>query len=131
MRKAISLTSGLAGSSKKATERCSSDMLMRTILLPSTLDTVPEDPLSQRLFCSVCIRLLHDLLENGVVLVDEGNCVTGALFQALDKWPPKFRKRGKELLTRLRALNRFVKVPADYVLSSICRAAPCQHCLGI
>jgi hypothetical protein len=106
-------------------------MLLRSVLLKSVLAAVPQDLVSQRLFCGIVIGILNDLAENCVVLVDEHNLTTGELFEAARRWPIKFRPSVLKLLTLLRTRHRFVKVASGYALADNCVELTCKHCIGI
>lgn len=105
-------------------------MLFRILLSPSVFSEIPKEDYPQKLFCALVIRLLHDLTENCVILVDDTKIfkmITNALE---DKWPIKFRKPAKELLRKLREENRIVKVPG-YCISPDISTECCQHLSGI
>ena len=107
-------------------------MLIKIILLPSALSQLPQDQSNTGLFCNNAINFLDDLCENCIILVDNDNITTSDLFETVrGEWPQKYRKRGQELLTRLRHLKRFVKIAGGYTLSEKCSEISCQHCIGI
>ncbi|GET42903.1 hypothetical protein MiSe_77210 [Microseira wollei NIES-4236] len=120
--------SGLVDSLKKTSTRFSSKMLGRTILLPSVLRTNYE---SQAADYSMVIRLLQDIENNGVVLVDDTNCIRASLLQDIPKWPPKFRKKAEVVLKSLKKKNRFVEVSLKEEVTATCKNKPCQKCIRI
>ena len=122
------MTSGPTGSLKKTLTRFFSNMLVRTILLPSVLKTHPEN---QSAHYAVVIRLLQDLENNGVVLLDDTQCIRASLLQDISKWPVKFRKKAEVLLTTLKKKNRFVEVPLKNEVQATCKNKPCQQCIRI
>jgi hypothetical protein len=95
------------------------------------LGSIPSDPSTQRFFYSAGIGLLYDLALAGVLIVDSGNCISSELFTAVDKWPVKYRKRAKELLTKLRVTNRIVKTADGYELAGTCPIESCKHGVAI
>ncbi|MCL1469147.1 hypothetical protein [Argonema antarcticum] len=103
-------------------------MLVRTILLPSVLKANPEN---QSVHYGMMIGLLQDLEKNGVVLLDETNCIKAALFQDIGNLPVKFRKKAEVLLKDLKKKNRFVELSLPDVFKPICKNKPCQQCIRI
>ncbi len=122
------MTSGQTDSLKKTLTRFFSNMLVRTILLPSILTSIPEDRAS---FYSLAIKLLQELEKTAVILVDDQECIKKALSQRIGQWPVKFRKPAQVLLEELDKKNRIVKVPLNSEIQSICRNEPCQHGIRI
>ncbi len=116
------------GSLKKTLTRFFSNMLVRTILLPSVLRANPEN---QPAHYGMVIRLLQDLKKNGVVLLDDTNCIRASLLQDIPKWPVKFRKKAEVLLTELKKKNRFVEVSLKDEVQATCKNKPCQQCIRI
>ena len=107
-------------------------MLLVSAILATAFEAVPVEEKAQRLYCNAIIAILHDLAENCVVLVDEGNVITGKLFDAAHSWPLKYRTDVLTLLTLLRTRNRFVKIPATlYEKHEHCSQEPCKHAVGI
>ncbi len=122
------MTSGPTGSLKKTLTRFFSNMLVRTILLPSVLKTHPEN---QPADYGMVIRLLQDLENNGVVLLDDTQCIRASLLQDISKWPVKFRKKAEVLLTTLKKKNRFVEVSLKGEVQATCKNKPCQQGIRI
>jgi hypothetical protein len=103
-------------------------MLVRIILLPSTLTSIPED---RATYYSLAIKLLQELEKTGVILVDDKECIKTALSQRIHQWPVKFRKPVQVLLEELDKKNRIVKVPLNSEIQSTCGNEPCQQCIRI
>jgi len=103
-------------------------MLVRIILLPSTLTSIPDDRAS---FYSLAIKLLQELKKTGVILVDNEDCIKTNLAQRVRQWPVKFRKPAQVLLEELDKKNRIVKVPLNSEIQSTCGNEPCQQCIRI
>jgi hypothetical protein len=103
-------------------------MLVRTILLPSILRANPEN---QPAHYGMVIRLLQDLEKNGVMLLDDTNCIRASLLQDIPKWPVKFRKKAEVILTALKKKNRFVEVSLKDEVQATCKNKPCQQCIRI
>jgi hypothetical protein len=122
------LTSGLVDSLKKTSTRYSINMLVRIILLPSTLTSIPDDRVS---FYSLAIKLLQELKNTGVILVDNEDCIKTTLAQRVHQWPIKFRKPAQVLLEELAKKNRIVQVPVNSEIQSTCSNEPCQQCIRI
>ncbi len=122
------MTSGPTGSLKKTLTRFFNNMLVRTILLPSVLKTHPDN---QSPHYAMVIRLLQDLENNGVVLLDDTQCIKASLLQDISKWPVKFRKKAKVLLTTLKNKNRFVEVSLKGEVQATCKNKPCQQGIRI
>lgn len=103
-------------------------MLVRTILLPSVFTSIPKEQAS---LYSLVIRLLQDLEKNGVVLMDDNNCIKAALSQGVHKWPQKFRKNAQELLVQLEKKNRLVELSLNGAgaTESTCGEPPCHSCI--
>ncbi len=120
--------SGPTGSLKKTLTRFFSNMLVRTILLPSVLKAYPEN---QPAHYGMVIRLLQDLENNGVVLLDDTQCIRESLLQDISKWPLKFRKKAEVILMTLKKKNRFVEVPLKNEVHATCKNKPCQQCIRI
>jgi hypothetical protein len=128
MKKATLLMSGLVDFLKKTSTRFSSKMLVRTILLPSVLRANSEN---QTADYGMVIRLLQDIEKNGVLLVDDTNCIKASLLQDIPKWPVKFRKKAEVLLKSLKKKNRFVEVSLKDEVTATCKNKPCQQCIRI
>lgn len=111
---------------KKTLTRFFTNMLVRTILLPSVFTSIPQDQAS--LYNSV-IRLLQDLEKNGLVLIDDNNCIKQALSQGVSKWPLKFRKPALVLLEQLKKKNRLVELSLNSKIEANCVAAQCHNCI--
>jgi len=77
------------------------------------------------------IRLIQDIEKNGVVLVDDTNCIRASLLQDIPKWPVKFRKKAEVLLKSLKKKNRFVEVSLKDVVTATCKNKPCQQSIRI
>jgi hypothetical protein len=77
------------------------------------------------------IRLLQDLEKNGVMLLDDTNCIRASLLQDIPKWPVKFRKKAEVILTALKKKNRFVEVSLKDEVQATCKNKPCQQCIRI
>ncbi|MBD1923243.1 hypothetical protein H6F77_19520 [Microcoleus sp. FACHB-831] len=118
--------SGQTGSLKKTLTRFSTNMLVRTILLPSVFTSIPEDQAS--LYNSV-ISLLQNLEKNGVILIDDNNFIKTAMSEGVDKWPLKFRKPALVLLEQLKKKNRLVELSLNSKIEANCIAAPCHNCI--
>lgn len=118
--------SGQTGSLKKTLTRFSTNMLVRTILLPSVFTSIPEDQAS--LYNSV-ISLLQNLEKNGVVLIDDNNCIKQALSQGVSKWPVKFRQKAQKLLVELNKKGRLVELSLNGEMKSSCGEPPCHNCM--
>jgi hypothetical protein len=103
-------------------------MLVRIILLPSILTSIPEDRAS---FYSLAIKLLQELEKTGVILVDDKECIKTALSQRIRQWPVKFRKPVQVLLEELWKNHRFVEVSLTSDIQSSCRRKQCQQCIKI
>ena len=106
-------------------------MLLRTILLPSVLESIPEDELAQKLFCNSQIQLLRDLTDNCVILIDKNPDIKKEIYSAIDKWPVKFRRPAKEILKLLNSDNRFVNPTVEYSRCENCNNPRCQTCIGM
>ncbi len=113
---------------KKTLTRFFSNMLVRTILLPSVLRANPENPSAHY---GMVIRLLQDLEKNGVVLADDTNCIRASLLQDIAKWPLNFRKKAEVILKTLKKKNRFVEVSLKDEVQATCKNKPCQQCIRI
>ncbi len=113
---------------KKTLTRFFSNMLVRTILLPSVFTSIPKD---QAGLYSLTIKLLQELEKTGVILVDDKSCIKIALSQGVSKWPEKFKKPAQKLLKQLWKNHRFVEVPLIGEIQSICRTEPCQQCIRL
>ncbi len=122
------MTSGLTGSLKKTSTRFFSKMLVRTVFLPSVLTSITED---QPSLYRLAIILLGTLEKNGLILVDDNECIQTSLTQGIDEWPQNFRKEAKVLLKRLSEKNRFVKVSLRDESQPTCAKKPCFHCIKI
>jgi hypothetical protein len=103
-------------------------MLVRIILLPSTLTSIPED---RATYYSLAIKLLQELKKTGVILVDNEDCIKTTLAQKVRQWPVKFRKPAQVLLEELDKKNRIVQVSLNSEIQSACRNEPCQQCIRI
>jgi hypothetical protein len=103
-------------------------MLVRTVLLPSVLASIPEE---QPSLYRLAIILLETLEKNGLILVDDNECIQKFLVQEIDEWPQKFRKEAKVLLKRISDKNRFVKVSLRDEIQSTCAKKTCSYCIKI
>lgn len=107
-------------------------MLLLTITSPSIFDLSAYSGTDKGLYCSLVIGVLHDLLENGIILVDEKNVVLKEISSLISTWPIKYRKKCQQLIRDLQYRNRFVQFSqADYTLKTTCNKQFCQHCIGI
>lgn len=122
------MTSGQTASLKKTLTRFFSNMLVRTVLLPSVLTSIPEDRAS---FYSLAIKLLQELKKTGVILVDDKDCIKTTLAQRIGQWPVKFRKPAQVLLEELDKKNRIVEVALKSEVQSTCGNTPCKECMRI
>lgn len=103
-------------------------MLVRTILLPSVFRENSETSIPNY---SLIIRFLQDLKNNGIVLVDDTDCVLAAMREDINKWPLKFRKKAKELLIVLEKKDRFVQISLKKEVQANCNNQQCQQCIKI
>lgn len=106
-------------------------MLLRTLHIPRLYADPPDDSENTRMYCSLMLGLLQDTLENCVLFVDIENQMTREMFCGLEKWPWGYRQAAKELLTRMRQRNRFVKVDPHHTVAPNCRDWACQHAVSI
>jgi len=106
-------------------------MLLLTMHLPRLYSDLPVNEAGARQHCSQMLALLRDVERNCVLLVDEGNIMTGEMFAGAHKWPQKYRKKGQELLRELGNRRRMVKVGNDATMEVACSAPGCQHAVGI
>jgi|GEM_PF-1937803 len=103
-------------------------MLLRVVIIPSIF--IPRNDKNPWYFNTI-ISLLQDLLKTCVVLVDKDCCIMNALYEAVNKWPEKFRKKAQSLLKQLYKTNRIIEVDSKEILALACINNPCQHCIGI
>ncbi len=103
-------------------------MLMRIILLPSVVSTIPENQIGVYI---LTIKLLQELEKNGIILVDDRNSIKTALSEGISKWPEKFRIPAQKLLKQLWKKNRFVEVSLHEDLPIHCENKICQPCIKI
>ncbi len=122
------MTSGQTDSLKKTLTRFFSNMLVRTVLFPSVLTSITED---QPSLYRLAIILLVTLEKNGLILVDDNECIQTSLTKGIDEWPQKFRKEAKVLLKRLSEKNRFVKVSLRDESQPTCAKKICHYCIKI
>lgn len=101
-------------------------MLLNTVILPPTMEPLPEDGPAQKAFCNAGIGLLYDLAVNCLVLVDQDGTIEYDLRGTLEKWPPKFQPRAQELIKRLYKSNRFVPVRRRFENSVACSVRSCK-----
>ena len=111
-------------------------MLFRTVLLPSALSSIPAAPEAAELFFPSAIRLLQDLAENCVLLIDnrrKGYLLLGfaALHVAIEKWPEKFRIPASKAIQILEKRRRIVVVNEKYDTCDGCSLTDCQHAIGV
>lgn len=103
-------------------------MLVRTVLLPSVFTAIPENESS---LYRVVITLLETLAKNGLILVDDQECIQKLLIAGIEEWPQKYRKQVKVALKRLNEKNRFVKVYIKNESLLTCINKPCDQCIQI
>jgi hypothetical protein len=106
-------------------------MLVDTMILPSAIDVAASGAANENLLCSAGITLMSDVAKCGSVLVDNANITIGALGDAIDRWPMKFKIRGQALMARLQQTHRFIPVKSQYQASIICAPLACKDCVGI
>jgi hypothetical protein len=97
-------------------------MLVRTILLPSIFRVNPEKSHAEY---GMVIRFLQNLEKNGIVLVDDTDCIL-AYGEDIKKWPQKFRTKAQELLIALRKKDRFVEKSLNDQVQANCQNPQCQ-----
>jgi hypothetical protein len=59
------------------------------------------------------MRLLRDILDHGLILVDREKKLLRAIIENLDEWPIEYRADVKRLLVMLKDLKRIVVLDAD------------------
>lgn len=101
-------------------------MLTRTILLPSIFGVNPEKSNAEY---SMVIRFLQDLEKNGIVLVDDTQCIRSAILQNIEKWPQKYRNSAQTVLKVLKKNGRFVEMSLNDKEQSDCKNKQCQQCI--
>jgi hypothetical protein len=101
-------------------------MLTRTILLPSVFRGNPEKSNAEYL---IVIGFLLDLEKNGVVLVDDTECILAAIRKNINKWPPKYRPKAQKLLEKLEKKNRFIEMSLNDEVQAKCKNQQCQQCI--
>ena len=106
-------------------------MLLQTTVPPQLLSGMPADPLSQKLFCNLWLGLLYDCVESCVLVLPGNHVAESDYLTALAAWPPKYQKRGQELLTMLRQRRRFVPSELAYVPAATCADPACQAFIGV
>lgn len=101
-------------------------MLFETIHIPAVYFDLPNDEDTTNIYCSMLIAILHSTLRNCVVLVDENGVIEKDLAYAIKEWPPKFSKKGMELMELLKKRDRFVPTKLfREALSSTCVHKSC------
>lgn len=105
-------------------------MIFRTCLSPRVFD--PEVHGDSDTYFPLALTLLKDVEENCVVLVDSEpeRTTTKGLHDYLAKWPVKYRKPAKEILSRMLERKRFVPV-SGYLPAPSCGNLPCRYSIGI
>lgn len=101
-------------------------MLVRTILLPSVFRVNPEKSNADY---SLIIRFLQDLENNGILLVDDAECILTAMQEDINKWPERFRKKAQKLLIALQKKGRFVEMSLNNEVQAHCQNQQCQLCI--
>lgn len=105
-------------------------MIFRTCLSPRVFD--PELHGDSDTYFPLALTLLRDFEENCVILVDSERerTTTKGLHEYLAKWPVKYRKPAKEILSRMLERKRFVPV-AGCLSAPSCGSMPCRYSIGI
>jgi hypothetical protein len=112
-------------------------MLLRTVLLPSVLSSIPANPDAAELFFPLVIRLLQDLSENCTIVVDDRNTSGGIpigvadLYTAIEKWPEKFRIPASKAIQALQKAKRVVVIGAAPEPREECVLPECRHIIGL
>jgi hypothetical protein len=101
-------------------------MLTRAILLPLIFSTNHSEFNNN---CVLLIRLLQDLLETGVIIVDDQGLVTKAIFQELSGWNQRDKTQAQILLKKLSKMNRFVEISLERTTKDAVCQELCQCCI--
>jgi len=97
-------------------------------------DTVVGNPGGSKYFFSTCIRLLQDILDNGVILLDqniERSVIQSEINAYVGKWPQEYRTKAQELLKQLNTRHRLVVADAALLGNDGNTAIGCRHALAI
>ncbi len=101
-------------------------MLIRIILSPSSL-------ICNQAVDSALISLLEHLQETGIVMIDDQNCIKGALYQEIKKLPTNVKYKDKlvKIFKQLKDKNRFSEFSIQGTIPSNCQDKPCQYCIKL
>ncbi len=107
-------------------------MLFRTIHIPAVYTLPPSGGAHELIHCSLLLLILEGFVGNGLILVDETGQIRKAISDAVQNWPPDYRKKGEEILIQLDKRNRFVGVStAEDITPPACPEPLCQLALKI
>lgn len=107
-------------------------MFFRTLHFPTVYTTSSSGIIHTSSQCSLLLLILKSLLSNGLILVDEMGGIRRAISDAIQEWPPNYRKEGEEILIQLNKRNRFVDVPVEAGSASLtCLEPACRLALEI
>ncbi len=106
-------------------------MLLRAVHLPRLYSDLPPDPGVASRHCAQVLGILQDVERNCVLLVDDGNVMTGEISRAIHHWPPKYRGRAKEMLEKLRKSQRFVRLKDGGEVQVTCSSGDCGHTIAV
>ena len=98
-------------------------MLTRIILFPCVFISVNET--------QIIIIMLMDILRSGIILIDDQNQILQSIEASINNWNPKFKRKAKEILKKLKKKNRFVKVSTTQPLISNCNNQIEENCIKV
>jgi hypothetical protein len=104
-------------------------MLQPFCLVPSLFSELPSGSVMTNYHCSAVLELMKSLLDYGVIIVATEDGSPNSLLEHISQWPPKYQKRAAELLKKLVANKRFVKVVTPYVKAGCTRG--CGDVFGL
>lgn len=105
-------------------------MLFQAVIPPKLLADLPSEPLSSRLFCNVWLSILSAWVQNGAIIYPHSHTSDLDYLNALDTWPPKYKKRAQELLSVLKIKGRILGSPLAYLPAATCGDKSCQPYVG-
>lgn len=103
-------------------------MLSSIILHPSALQASNKEDKS---FFFAAVRLLLDLLDSGLLLVDEGGIIIDKIVSIIRDWPDEFSGIGYHLISELFKNQRIVSTSIIESLTNSCKAEECNNCLAL
>ncbi len=103
-------------------------MLSPVILHPSALQGQNKE---DKTFFFAAVRILLDLLDNGLLLVDERGIIIDKIVDSIRDWPEDFSDIGDSILSELFNKQRIVQTQITESEFNTCKGQVCNNCLAI